>query len=127
MSRIKKKGESIQRKLEEDTQNLNTISMDDIFLQPPSLRTLSISGIVKNVGLKTPEQNSVINEIQNDSKPEKQLSVKEKVTFYLSDEVMAKFNEVCAKRMMRNEKMNRSELISKAIYLLWKEEKTYDI
>ncbi len=140
MSRIKKKGESIQRKLEGETEKQNDINKE--YVMPLYSFALPETGclapgdeipITPSMGpytleINMPEsQNTILPEKQNVEKTEKQNSGKEKVTFYLSREIMAKFNEVCAKRMMRNEKMNRSELICKAIDLLWKEEKTYEI
>ena len=66
--------------------------------------------------------------LSNDlEKAESQNPEKEKVTFYIPREAIAKFNEVYIKYLMRNEKINKSQIISKAIDLLWKEEKTYDI
>ena len=149
MSRIKKTGESIQRKLEEETEKPNDmiteqithsyspvlvqsgigcLSPGDEILEPqwPYKGNILTDTDSPFVGI-TEIQNPVLPEKLNVEKTERPLVNKEKVTFYLSKEIMSKFNEVFAKRMMRNEKMNRSELICRAIDLLWKEEKTYEI
>lgn len=127
VSRIKKKGESIQRKLEEDskTEEQKDINTELEGLSVDEKGRLCVDGNLIKDQIVT--RKNGMTENQNVDKTERQNIDKEKVTFYLPREITAKFNEVLAKRMMRNEKVNRSELICKAIDLLWKEEKTYDI
>jgi hypothetical protein len=64
---------------------------------------------------------------QQDSKPVKQLASKKKMTFYIPAESESKLNEVYAKALMRNQKIDKSALITKAIELLWKEDKNYEL
>lgn len=49
------------------------------------------------------------------------------MTFYLDKESEMKLNEMFSRKLMKNEKVDKSTLISKAIDLLWKEDKEYVI
>lgn len=62
---------------------------------------------------------------QIDSMPVSQHASKKKVTFYLDKDSEAKLNEVFSRKLMSNEKVDKSALINRAIELLWKEEKEY--
>lgn len=64
---------------------------------------------------------------QEDSKPSKQQYSKKKMTFYLTKDSESKFNEVFARRLMRNEKIDKSALIAEAIEQLYLSEKKYQI
>ena len=64
---------------------------------------------------------------QHDSLPVSQLTSKKKMTFYLDKESDMKLNEMFSRKLMKNEKVDKSTLISKAIDLLWKEDKEYVI
>jgi hypothetical protein len=66
-------------------------------------------------------------EIHQDSKPAKKQYSKKKMTFYLEKDSEAKFNEIFARRLMRNQKTDKSTLIAEAIDKLYSSEKDYAI
>lgn len=66
-------------------------------------------------------------EEQQDSKTVKQHSGKKKMTFYLDKDSEAKFNEIFARRLMRNQKTDKSALIGEAIEKLYASEKNYGL
>lgn len=112
-SRIKKTGESIQRKL----QGVKPLDYKKILVDPNQLGKPDF----------TINKKDLVNEIQQDSLPVRQLTSKKKMTFYISTESETKFNEVFSRHLMRNQKVDKSALIAKAIELLWKEEKKHEL
>lgn len=64
---------------------------------------------------------------QYDSMPVSQQAGKKKMTFYLDKESEMKLNEVYSRKIMKDEKVDKSALVSKAIDMLWKEDKEYVI
>lgn len=64
-------------------------------------------------------------ESQQDGNTVKQKAGKKKMTFYLDKDSEAKFNEIFARRLMRNQKTDKSMLISEAIDKLYITEKAY--
>jgi len=119
MTRIKKTGESIKRKLDQN----NSIELQDVIIDPKEKRKPEFVYTKKELeasGVKS------LTAIHNDSKTVRQQVVKKKVTFYIALATEGKLNEVYARKMMKNEKEDKSSLISRAIDLLWKEEKNYE-
>jgi len=109
MGRINKTGDDIQKKL-------------------------SLSDYKKDIGCMAPGEESVLgamNKMESipipDSKTVRQLASKKKVTFYLDKDAETKLNEVYSRKLMKDEKVDKSSLITKAINLLWNEEKQYEI
>ena len=66
-------------------------------------------------------------DIQHDSNPAKKQYSKKKMTFYLEKDSEAKFNEIFARRLMRNQKTDKSMLIAEAIDQLYNKEKAYGL
>lgn len=64
-------------------------------------------------------------EIREDSNTAKKQYSKKKMTFYLEKDSEAKFNEIFARRLMRNQKTDKSALIAEAIDKLYSMEKSY--
>jgi len=106
MGRIKDKGEEIKKKLELKDYN------NDFGCTP------------KDQEILVKERVAIVNPV---SIPVRQQAVKKKVTFYLDNDTESKLNEVFSRRLMKNEKVDKSSLISKAINLLWKEDKEYEL
>lgn len=65
----------------------------------------------------------------HDYKTEKQQEVstakqeKVKITVYLDEDTIRKFNEICSRKVLENGKPDKSSLICKAINLLYEKEK----
>lgn len=108
MGRIKDKGEEIKKKL--DLKDYNK----DMGCIP--------QGTEVQVDPRSMQRVAIFN-----SMPAKQQAVKKKVTFYLDQDTESKLNEVFSRKLMKNEKVDKSSLISKAINLLWKEDKEYEL
>jgi hypothetical protein len=106
MNRIKKTGESIQQKLIK-----NSKSTKKSF-------TVTSSFTIDKDDLDSTQQ---------EQEPARQITSKKKMTFYIPYESEVKLNEVYTRALMRNRKLDKSTLISKAIELLWKEDKNYEI
>lgn len=111
MGRINKTGDDIQKKL-------------------------SLSDYKKDIGCMAPGEEckgtlGALNQMETlpipDSKTARQLASKKKVTFYLDKDTETKLNEVYSRKLMKDEKVDKSSLITKAINLLWNEEKQYEI
>lgn len=58
---------------------------------------------------------------QYDSIPVKKQASKKKMTFYLTKESETKLNQVFSRKLMNDEKVDKSILINEAIELLWRE------
>lgn len=104
MSRIKKTGQSIKNQLEKNPEDKNSESSFSVSLE-----------------------DLIEHESQQASKTVKLHAGKKKMTFYIPLDAEAKLNEVFAKRVMRNDKLDKSALIARAIHLLWKEDKNYEL
>lgn len=59
---------------------------------------------------------------QQANKPVKQYINKKKITFYIDVETQQKLSSIHAKKILKNEKVDKSLLLCRAINLLWKEE-----
>ena len=108
MGRIKDTGEKISKKLCLEDYN------KDIGCPPPGSQ-LTCEGV------------AIVEQIPVDSKTVSQQAGKKKMTFYLDRETETKLNEVYSRKLMNNEKVDKSALIAKAVHYLWKADKEYGI
>ena len=108
MGRIKDTGEKISKKLSLEDYNTNIGCS-------PTGSEMQGGGV------------AIVEQIPIDSKTVRQQAGKKKMTFYLDKETETKLNEVYSRKLMKNEKVDKSALIVKAINLLWTDDKQYDI
>ena len=108
MGRIKDTGEKISKKLSLEDYNTNMGCL------PPGSEMQS-------------EGVAIVEQIPIDSKTVRQQAGKKKMTFYLDKETETKLNEVYSRKLMKNEKVDKSALIAQAIGYLWKADKEYGI
>lgn len=85
---------------------------------------------IKNAALCIKEKLESIEEVelpvsQHASKPVSQHAGKKKVTFYLDKDTEMKLTEIYGKKILKNEKVDKSKMICDAINLLWVQEKQY--
>ncbi len=111
MSRIKKTSESIK----------NQLKHEDL-----SVSTNSDMSTNKNIDMSK-DGNVSISESTHKNLRTNTKSDKVKIGFYISKETFAKLNEIYAKKLLKDKKENLSSIISRAIDLVWKEEKNHDL
>lgn len=85
---------------------------------------------IKNTALSIKEKLESMQEVelpakQQNSMPAKQHSGKKKVTFYLDKDTELKLSEIYGKKMIKNEKVDKSKILCDAINLLWVQENKY--
>jgi hypothetical protein len=86
---------------------------------------------IKNTAISIKEKLESMQEValpasQQNSMLSKQQSGKKKVTFYLDKDTEIKLSEIYGKKIIKNEKVDKSKMICDAINLLWIQENTYD-
>lgn len=113
--------------------------MDKISQTQKSIKKkLSLKDYNSNIGCTPPNKEIVVQTNPNSKNivEVKQINIrwmgdpikpKKKMTFYLTNESEIKFNEVFSRKLMNNEKVDKSILINRAVELLWIEEKKYEI
>lgn len=83
-----------------------------------------MSGL-ENVGKSITKKLSLQHDY-NTAIPQEVIAVKPKkvkLTIYLSEEVMTKLNEICAKNVLQNGKLDKSSLMEQAVELLYEKMK----
>ncbi len=113
--------------------------MDKISETQKSIKKkLSLKDYNSNIGCTPPNKEIIVHTNPNPQNviDKKQINIrwlgdavkpKKKMTFYLTNESEVKLNEVFSRRLMNNEKVDKSILINRAVELLWIEEKKYKI